>query len=101
MLFSPHLMTQNGVPINVFSFMGTDKSYKGLSMVNMEDVEARRSDFWLGNLLPIEIDVLVHCHAENTSRHSAITEAVYEKWIPSYDVFEKCVASAICVSVWR
>ncbi|GFT21153.1 hypothetical protein TNCV_2582311 [Trichonephila clavipes] len=29
------------------------------------------------------------------------TEAVYDEWIPSNGVFEKCVASAICSSVWR
>ncbi|GFV34653.1 hypothetical protein TNCV_1449571 [Trichonephila clavipes] len=28
-------------------------------------------------------------------------EAVYDKWILSFDVFEKCVATAICASVWR
>ncbi|GFW63717.1 hypothetical protein TNCV_4940091 [Trichonephila clavipes] len=35
MLLSPHLMTQNGVPVNVFSLMGTGKSHTVLSLVNM------------------------------------------------------------------
>ncbi|GFX20340.1 hypothetical protein TNCV_3486981 [Trichonephila clavipes] len=43
------------------------------------DVEARQCEFWLGTLLPIGINVLERCHAEGTSRHSARTEAVYDK----------------------
>ncbi|GFV35247.1 hypothetical protein TNCV_620431 [Trichonephila clavipes] len=34
------------------------------------------------------IDVRVRCHAEDTGRHSARTEAFYDEWIPSNDVFE-------------
>ncbi|GFW12299.1 hypothetical protein TNCV_2489431 [Trichonephila clavipes] len=34
MLLSPHSMTQNGVPVNVFSMMRTDKSHTELSLVN-------------------------------------------------------------------
>ncbi|GFX88437.1 DUF4817 domain-containing protein [Trichonephila clavipes] len=51
-----------------------------------------------GTRLPVGIDVLVRCHAEDTSRHSARTEAVYDEWIPSNDVFEKCVVSTISSS---
>ncbi|GFX45774.1 hypothetical protein TNCV_934131 [Trichonephila clavipes] len=34
MLISLHLLTQNGVPVNVFSLMGTDKSLMRLNLVN-------------------------------------------------------------------
>ncbi|GFV42780.1 hypothetical protein TNCV_841351 [Trichonephila clavipes] len=81
--------------------MRTDKSQTGLSLVNKGDVEACSCEFWRGTLLPIGIDELVRCHTEGTSRHSTGTKAVYGEGIPSNDVFEKCVASAIGASVWR
>ncbi|GFX96944.1 hypothetical protein TNCV_1996761 [Trichonephila clavipes] len=34
MIFSPHLMTQNGIPVSVFSLMGIDKSHAELCLVN-------------------------------------------------------------------
>ncbi|GFV38840.1 hypothetical protein TNCV_1004821 [Trichonephila clavipes] len=39
MRLSPHLMTQNGVPVNVFSLMETCKSYTRLSQMNGWDME--------------------------------------------------------------
>ncbi|GFY24776.1 hypothetical protein TNCV_2689671 [Trichonephila clavipes] len=74
---------------------------ESLSLLNRGIVEARWCEFWRGIILPIGIDELVRCHVEDTSRHSGRTETVYDKWIPSNDVFEKCEASAICASVWR
>ncbi|GFX69052.1 hypothetical protein TNCV_4945521 [Trichonephila clavipes] len=99
MLLSPYLMTQNAVPVNIFSLMGTGKSHAGLSLVNRGSMEARECEFSRGTLLLIGIDVLVRCHAEDTSCHSARTEAAYEEWIPSNDIFKKCVSSAILTSV--
>ncbi|GFX28262.1 uncharacterized protein TNCV_2772611 [Trichonephila clavipes] len=40
-------------------------------------------------LLSLGVDVLVRCHAEDIIHHSAKTEAVYDEWVPSNDVFEK------------
>ncbi|GFW69346.1 hypothetical protein TNCV_486951 [Trichonephila clavipes] len=99
MLLSPHLMTQNGVFVNESSLMGTGKSHTGLSLVNRRNMEARWYEFWRGALLPIGMDELVRCQAEDTSCHSVRTEAVYDKRIPSNDVFKKCVSSAIFASV--
>ncbi|GFU13563.1 hypothetical protein TNCV_938431 [Trichonephila clavipes] len=99
-LLAPHLMTQNGVTVNVSSLIGTDKSHTELSLVNRGDVGARYGEFWRGTLLPIEINALVSGHVENTSRHFNRTYAIYDECIPSNDVFEKCVASVICASVW-
>ncbi|GFW42460.1 hypothetical protein TNCV_240571 [Trichonephila clavipes] len=43
----------------------------------------------------------MRCHTEETCSHSDRTVAVYDECISSNDVFKKCVASAICASVWR
>ncbi|GFU91203.1 hypothetical protein TNCV_4925331 [Trichonephila clavipes] len=40
MLLSPHLMTQSGVPVNVFSLMGTGKSHTELGLVTSGDMKA-------------------------------------------------------------
>ncbi|GFU20849.1 uncharacterized protein TNCV_5059711 [Trichonephila clavipes] len=89
MLLSLHLMTQNDVPVNVFPLMGTGNCLTGLCLVNSDDVEAHQGEFWRGTLLPIGLDVLGRCHAEDISCHSARTEAVYDEWILSNDAFEK------------
>ncbi|GFV91917.1 hypothetical protein TNCV_2975881 [Trichonephila clavipes] len=36
LILSPHLTKQNGVPVNVFSLMGTGKSHSELNMLNRE-----------------------------------------------------------------
>ncbi|GFU28205.1 hypothetical protein TNCV_3762611 [Trichonephila clavipes] len=95
MLLSPHMMTQNGGPVNAFSLMRTHKSHSDLSLVNKWDVKTHSRELWRGILLPFEIDVLVRYHAEDTSRYSARTESVYDEWISSKDIFEKCVASVV------
>ncbi|GFY02875.1 hypothetical protein TNCV_3507551 [Trichonephila clavipes] len=46
---------------------------------SVRDMEVRQLEFCRGTLLPIGIDVLVRCHAEEASRHSARTEAVYDE----------------------
>ncbi|GFV41800.1 hypothetical protein TNCV_3629511 [Trichonephila clavipes] len=67
MLLSLHVMTQNDVPVNAFSLMETDKCHTSLSLVNRKHMEARSREFRRGALLSIGIDVLVRCHAEDTS----------------------------------
>ncbi|GFS80828.1 uncharacterized protein TNCV_1334561 [Trichonephila clavipes] len=52
------------------------------------DPEDHKCEFWRGDLLPIGIDVLERCHAEDTSRNFAGSETIYDEWIPSNDVFE-------------
>ncbi|GFS68181.1 hypothetical protein TNCV_439291 [Trichonephila clavipes] len=94
MLLSPSLMTQNGVPANAFSLMVTAKSHTGLNLVNRRDAEVRYCEFWRRTLLLIGIDIIVLCHAEGTSRHSARTKVTYDKWISSNDV--KSTHNAAC-----
>ncbi|GFY35696.1 hypothetical protein TNCV_2619881 [Trichonephila clavipes] len=75
--------------------MGTSKTHTALSLVNSRNIVVRglaKNSFLNG------IDELVLCHAEDTNCRSAGTEATYKEWIPSNDVFEKSVASAITAS---
>ncbi|GFV23592.1 hypothetical protein TNCV_1717131 [Trichonephila clavipes] len=78
-LLSLHLMDIKRRPCKCFSFMGTVKRHTELMGGG---VEARQCEFWRGTLLPIGIEVLVRCHADDTSRHSPRTEAIYDEWIP-------------------
>ncbi|GFW05083.1 hypothetical protein TNCV_598771 [Trichonephila clavipes] len=91
MLLSFHLMTRYVIPVNVFSLMGTSKCRTGLNLLNRGMWNHVIASFGEKLLLPFEIDVLERCHAEDTSRHSARTKAVYDEQIPSNDIFEKCV----------
>ncbi|GFU40023.1 hypothetical protein TNCV_3347891 [Trichonephila clavipes] len=95
-LLSPHLMTQNDVLGKFFSLLGTGESHTELSLVNRG---IWKTEFWRGTLLSSGIDVLVRCNEEDTIRQSARTEAIYDEWISSNDVFEKFASSAICASV--
>ncbi|GFX03408.1 hypothetical protein TNCV_4634201 [Trichonephila clavipes] len=80
--------------------MGTGKCHTGQSLMNREMWKHVSVSFG-EELLSIGIDVLMRYHTEGTGRHSARTEAVYDEWIPSNGVIEKCLVLAICSSVWR
>ncbi|GFW86307.1 hypothetical protein TNCV_4330911 [Trichonephila clavipes] len=45
MLLSPHLMSQNGILVNIFRLMGNGISHMGPSLVNMRDLNARQCEF--------------------------------------------------------
>ncbi|GFU95590.1 hypothetical protein TNCV_3332571 [Trichonephila clavipes] len=99
--FHLHLMTQNGVPLYVFSSMGseTDKSHSELSLVSRGGKETRYCEFWRGTLLPIGIKVLCIIMQKipvvTVPELKPRTMNGFPKTTSS-----RSVASVICASVW-
>ncbi|GFU10171.1 hypothetical protein TNCV_3449541 [Trichonephila clavipes] len=82
--------------------MGKGKCHTGLNLVNREDVEAFFSASF-GEELSYQLGSM--CWYVVMQKISVITlpelSTLTTNRFPSNDVFEKCVASVVCPSVWR